>query len=146
MTHLLLETDETRRMISLNKHPKLQELFLSSLPRSDVILHIKGTERAIIMFNLSHYQPETIFRSVNEFLYMISLPSLDSCFQNPDTGKFEQVLLSFVNDGLEKLRSAQVKMLLVQLQWLLGLTVEVQRSFAEYHSKRNPIERVHNQQ
>ena len=121
MTHLLLETDETRRTISLNKHPRLQELFLSSLPRSDVILHIKGTERAIIMFNLSHYQPETIFRSVNEFLYMITLPSLDSCFQNPDTGKFKQVLLSFVNDGLEKLHSAQVKNASCSVAVVIGL-------------------------
>ena len=34
-------------------------------------------------------------------------------------------------------------MLLVRLRRLLGLKAVVQISFAEYHSKRNPVERVH---
>lgn len=36
-----------------------------------------------------------------------------------------------------------MQMLLVHLQRLLGLKAVVQISFAEYHSKRNPVERVH---
>ena len=36
-----------------------------------------------------------------------------------------------------------LKMLLVRLRWLLGLKAVVHVSFAEYHSKRNPVEQVH---
>lgn len=34
-------------------------------------------------------------------------------------------------------------MLLVRLRQLLGLRLVIHMSFAEYHSKRNPVERVH---
>ena len=48
-----------------------------------------------------------------------------------------------MDNGIEKPRSPLVKMLLVRLRRLLGLKVAIQLSFAEYHSKRNPVERVH---
>ena len=143
MTHLLVETIETKRNLTLNNNPKLQELFLSPSPRSEVVVHIKRTGKAITFLNLSHYEPETIFRSVNEFLYMITLPALDACFRNPETGQFKETLVSIVDNGIEKPRSPLVKMLLVRLRRLLGLKAVVHVSFAEYHSKRNPVERVH---
>ena len=143
MTHLLVKTIETNRIVTLNKNPKVQELFLSPSPRSDVVVHIKRTGKAITFLNLSHYEPETIFRSVNEFLYMTTLPALDACFRNPETGQFKEILVSIVDNGIEKPRSPLVKMLLVRLRRLLGLKVAIQLSFAEYHSKRNPVERVH---
>ncbi|KAJ7394611.1 hypothetical protein OS493_000429 [Desmophyllum pertusum] len=143
MTHLLVETVETKRTVTLNNQPKLKELFLSPSPSTDVVVHVKRTGRAVTMLNLSHYEPETIFRSVNEFLYMITLPALDACFRNPETGNIKEMLVSIVDNGIEKPRSPLVKMLLVRLRRLLGLKVVVQMSFAEYHSKRNPVERVH---
>ena len=143
MTHLLVETIETKRVMTLNKTPKVQELFLSPSPRSDVVVRIKRTGKAITFLNLSHYEPETIFRSVNEFLYMTTLPALDTCFRNPETGQFKEILVSIVDNGIEKPRSPLVKMLLVRLRRLLGLKVVIHLSFAEYHSNRNPVERVH---
>lgn len=92
---------------------------------------------------MSHYEPETIFLSVNEFLYMTTLPALDAYFRNPETGQFKEILITIVDNGIEKPRSPLVKMLLVRLRWLLGLKVVIHLSFAEYHSKRNPVERVH---
>lgn len=92
---------------------------------------------------MSHYEPETIFRSVNEFLYMTTLPALDACFRNPETGQFKEILVTIVDNGIEKPRSPLVKMLLVRLRQLLGLKVVIHLSFAEYHSKRNPVEQVH---
>ena len=127
----------------LNNNPKLQELFLSLSPRSEVVVHIKRTGKVITFLNLSHYEPETIFRSVNEFLYMITLPALDVCFRNHETGQFKETLVSIVDNGIEKPRSPLVKMLLVRLRRILGLKAVVYVSFAEYHSKRNPVEHVH---
>ena len=143
MTHLLIETKETRRTVTLNKQPQLQELYLSPSPRTDVVVHVKRTGRALTLLNLSQYEPETIYRSINEFLFMITLPELDSCFRNPETGRMKENLVSIVDNGIEKPRSPLVKMLLVRLRQLLGLRLVIHMSFAEYHSKRNPVERVH---
>ena len=52
MTHLLVKTIETNRIVTLNKNPKVQELFLSPSPRSDAIVHIKRTGKAITSFPL----------------------------------------------------------------------------------------------
>ena len=60
-----------------------------------------------------------------------------------EPGQFKEVLVSVVDNGIEKPRSPLVKMLLVRLRRLLGLKAVVHVSFAEYHSKRNPLERVH---
>lgn len=85
MTHLLVKTIETNRIVTLNKNPKDQGLFLSPSPRSDVVVHIKRTGKAIAFLNLSHYEPKTIFQSVNEFLYVTTLPALDAYFRNLET-------------------------------------------------------------
>lgn len=61
----------------------------------------------------------------------------------PEPGQFKEILLSIVDNGVEKPRSPIVKMLLVRLRRLLGLKVAIQLSFAEYNIKRNPVERVH---
>jgi len=74
---------------------------------------------------------------------MITLPVLDACFRNPETGQFKEILISIMDNGIEKPRSPLVKMLLVCLRWLLSLKVVIHLSFVEYHSKRNPVERVH---
>ena len=116
--------------MTLNKNPKVQELFLSPSPRSDVVIHMKRTGKAIAFLKLSHYEPETIFRSVNEFLHMTTLPALDMCFRNLETGQFKEILISIVDNGIEKPRSPLVKMLLVRLWRLLGLKVAIQLSFA----------------
>ena len=48
-----------------------------------------------------------------------------------------------MDNGIEKPRSPLVQMLLVRLQRLLRLKAVVQISFAEYHTKRNAVKRVH---
>lgn len=96
MTHLLVKTIETNRIVTLNKNRKVQELFLSPSPRSDVVIHIKRSGKAIAFLKLSHYEPETIFRSVIEFLHMTTLPALNMCFRNPETGQFKKILISIV--------------------------------------------------
>ena len=48
-----------------------------------------------------------------------------------------------VNNGVDMPQRPLVQMSLVRLRRYLGLEKITQVSFAEYHSKRNPVERVH---
>ena len=56
---------------------------------------------------------------------MTTLPALDMCIRNPETGQFKEILISIVDNGIEKPRSPLLKMLLVRLWWLLGLKVAI---------------------
>ena len=53
MTHLLVETIETKRTVTLNNQPKLKELFLSPSRRTEVVVHLKITGKAVTMLNQS---------------------------------------------------------------------------------------------
>ena len=44
----------------------------------------------LVSHTCTHCRP--ISRSVNEFLYMTTLPALDACFRNPETGQFKEIL------------------------------------------------------
>lgn len=143
MTHLLVETTETARTVRLNTDDNVQELFMTTAPRKEVMIHLKRSGKAVTLLNLSYYEPETIFRSINELLYLMTLPSLDSFFRNPSNGMLKDVFVFIVDNGVEMPRSPIVKMLLVRLRRLLGIERVLQVAFAEYHSKRNPVERVH---
>ena len=116
---------------------------MTTLPCKEVMIHLKRSGTAATLLNLSYYELETAIRSVNELLYLMTLPSLDSFFHNPLTGRLKDVLISVVDNGIEMPRSPIVKMLLVRLRRLLGIEKIIQVAFAEYHSARNPVGRVH---
>ena len=73
----------------------------------------------------------------------MTLPHLVGHFRDHNTGKLKQSFVFVVDKGVDTPRSPLVQMLLVQLLRYLGLTKICQVSFAEYHSKRNPVECVH---
>ena len=51
MKHLLVQAIETKRKLTVNNNRKLQELFLSPSPRSNVVtVHIKRTGKALPFF------------------------------------------------------------------------------------------------
>ena len=50
MKHLLVQALETKRRLTVNNNGKLQELFLSPSPRSNVVTHIKRTGKALPIF------------------------------------------------------------------------------------------------
>ena len=71
-------------------------------------------------------------------------PTLDHLFRNPDTGKVKEHFAFIVDNGPSEAPSSPlVRMWLVRLARVLKLKTLTQKSFAEYHSKRNPVERVH---
>ena len=130
MTHLFMET-------------RLENADLI-IPGTDIVLNVTRTGEAVTLVNLSQTEPETVFRLFNKIFYLMSIPSLDVFFRNLETGKLKEIFTFIVNNGLsEAPGSLLIQMLLVRLLKFLDLDKVTQRSFAEYLSKRNFIERVH---
>ena len=81
---------------------------------------------------------------MNEFLYLLTKPSLDSVFHNSKTGRLKSIFVFLVDNGHgEDPDSPLTQMCLARILSLLHLSKISQRSFAEYHSKQNFVERVH---
>ena len=81
---------------------------------------------------------------MNEILYLLTLPALDVFFRNKATGNLKTEFTFIVDNGpAEQPSSPLVQLCLVRLLRLLKLHKITQVSFAEYHSKRNYVERVH---
>ena len=118
-------------------------MFFSSNEREETKIHQKWTGRAVTVLRPSLYENETVFCSINEILYLMTLPQLDHCFCDSNSGKLKQSFVFVEDNGVDMPRSPLVKMLLVRLLKYLGLKKICQVSFAEYHSKRNPVERIH---
>ena len=108
----------------------------------DVVIQRSG--KAATILNLAFLEPQTVQRVFNEFFSLLANPSLDSVFINPDTGRLKGHFVFIVDNGpAEAPSSPMVAMLLVRLARILGLKSVAQKPFAEGHSKRNPVQRVH---
>ena len=137
MTFLFLETVITKRDILPTSDDK-------GMVHTDNVTYITRTGQGVSLLYLSFYEPGTTFKCVNELLYLMTLPSLDALFRNAETGKLKEDIILLVDNGpSEQPCSHIVQMLLVRLLKFLNLKRIVQVAFAEYHSKRNFVERVH---
>ena len=135
MTFLFLKT-------VINPYTHMESL---NIPASNTcILHLTRTGQAVTLLNLSFYEPETTFRSMNEVLYLLTLPALDIFFRDQSTNAIKKEWVFVVDNGpAEQPSSPLVQMCLVRMLKFLKLHKITQVSFAEYHSKRNFVERVH---
>ena len=89
-------------------------------------------------------EADTTFKAMNEILYLVSIPALDQFFRDKDTGSLKKELTFVVDNGpSEQPCCPLVKMCMARLLQFLKLEKITQVSFAEYHSKRNYVERVH---
>ena len=72
MTHLFMD---------LYNHKQQQ-------PNTDKVKEIQVTRtgKQVTLIYLGILEPETTFRAMNEMLYLLTLPSLDVIFRNPNTG------------------------------------------------------------
>lgn len=114
------------------------------IPGTETVVNVTRSGKAVILINLSLTEPETVFRVFNEIMYLMTIPSLDKFFRNPDTRRLKEIMGFIVDNGpSEAPASFLVQMLLVRLLKFLDLDKVTQRSFPEYLSKRNPVERVH---
>ena len=107
-------------------------------------LTVTRTGKPVTLIYIGISEPETTFRAMNEMLFLLTLPSLDSVFRNPNTGGLKRLFSFIVDNGHgENPDSPLTQMCLARLLNILNLKKINQRSFAEYHSKRNYVERVH---
>ena len=114
------------------------------IPGSETVVNVTRSGKAVTLINLSLTEPETVFRVFNEIMYLMTIPSLDKFFRKPETGRLKEIMGFIVDNGpSEAPASFLVQMLLIRLLKFLDLDKVTQRSFAEYLSKRNPVERVH---
>jgi hypothetical protein len=142
MTHLLLES----KITTFDPDMTLQRIDLN-LPDSNTILQVTRTGQAVTLVNLSYYERETVSRLMNEIFYMLTIPALDKFFRNPKTQKLKSNFVFVVDNGPSEAPSGHLlQMWLVRLQQFLQLDSVTQVSFAEYNSKRNPVEHVHAQE
>lgn len=129
---------------------KIDQLPASSVNLLDIqvsdttVLQLTRTGQSITLINISFYEPETTFKCLNEILYLLSLSELDVFFRDSRTQELKKEWVFVVDNGpAEQPNCFLVKMCLVRLLNFLKLDKICQVSFAEYHSKRNFVERVH---
>ena len=128
MTHLFMET------VVNYEHNENDNYFYN----------VRRTGAAATLLNLSYFEPETVQRVFNELFLLLIDPALDKFFRNPETGKLKEHFVFIVDNGpSEASCKLLVRMWLARLARVLKLKSVTQKSFAEYHSKRNPVERVH---
>lgn len=119
-------------------------LHLEEKGEQRLVCSVRRMRTAATLLNLSHVEPATVHRVVNEIFLLLRNPALDHLFRNPQTGKLKEHFAFIVDNGpSEALASPLLRMWLVRLARILKLKSVTQKSFAEYHSKRNPVERVH---
>ncbi|CAB3983432.1 zinc finger MYM-type 1-like [Paramuricea clavata] len=142
MTHLLMNTVITKQQF-VPSNPSLHNWDIT-LPNSDTIIHVTRSGKAVTFLNPSLLEPDTTIRLFNEIFLLLSKPNLDFVFRNPKTGRLKSVFVFIVDNGpAEQPSSPLVQMFLIRLLRILDLDKITQVSFAEYHSKRNFVERVH---
>ena len=111
------------------------------------LLTITRSGQGVTLVNPSLFEPDTTFKCLNELLLLLTLPGLDSFFRDPLNGKLRKEMVFIVDNGpSEQPSSYIVQMCLVRLVAFLKLNKVTQVAFAEYHSKRNFVERVHAQE
>ena len=114
------------------------------IPGTETVVNVTRSGKAVTLVNLALTEPETVFRVFNEIMYLMTIPSLDKFFRNPETGRLKEVMGFIVDNGPSEAPARfLVQMLLVHLLKFLDLDKVTQRLLAEYLSKRNPVERVH---
>lgn len=136
MAHLLMES----KILSSSEEVTIP------LSSNSVSVSVMRTGKAVYLTYLSYYEPDTVLRCLNEVLFIMVQPSLDVFFRNPETGKLKENFVFISDNGpAEQPSSPAVQMCLARLFNFLNLDKVIQVSFAEYHSKRNFVERVHPQ-
>lgn len=83
MSHLLMET----------------ELVLEEKSEQRLWYSVRRTGKAVTLLNLSYFEPETVYRALNEIFLLLRNPELDHLFRNPDTGKLKEHFTFIVDNG-----------------------------------------------
>ena len=105
---------------------------------NSTVMHVTRTGQPVTLLYLSYFEPETAFRCLNEILFMLTMPSMDSYFRDIQTDKLKKKFIFIVDNGpAEQPASPLVKMCLVRLLRFLQLHKAVQISFSPADRGRN---------
>ncbi|KAJ7386267.1 hypothetical protein OS493_010671 [Desmophyllum pertusum] len=86
MTHLFMDLKCDEADKRSNSHGK-QEMLITRTGKPVTLIYIGISE------------PETTFRAMDEMFYLLTLPSLDTIFRNPDTGTLKHFFSFIVDNG-----------------------------------------------
>ncbi len=137
MTFLILNTKVTKVTVE-----NVEELQMQVSPNTT--MHVTRSGQVVTFLYLSFFEPDTTLKCMNELFLLLSLPALDNFFRETTTGHLKREFTFAVDNGpAEQPRCPLVQMCLVRLLQFLKLNKITQVSFAEYHSKRNFVERAH---
>lgn len=127
MTHLLMDL---KRYTDTNEN-------------GNVTRTVIRTGRPISFVYMAFFEQESTFNAMNEVFHLMNLPEAD-CELRSSTGALRPNLGFIVDNGHgEDPSSILTQMCMARFLSFLPLQKVTQRSFAEYHSKRNFVERVH---
>ena len=108
------------------------------------VLQVTRSGQGVTLLNLSFLEPDNTFKCLNEVFLLLSTFALVPYFCDQNTKQLKKEFTLVVDNGpAEQPSCPLVQMCLVRLLHFLRLDKVVQISFAEYHSKRNYVERVH---
>ena len=117
MTHLFMEI------------PKISDAELQ-IPGTDCVINVTRSGKAVTLINLSLSEPETVFRVFNELFYLMSIPSLDKFFRNPQTGKLKEVMGFIVDNGPSESLSSFLMRGLVRAAWRADVNTSAPQKWA----------------
>ncbi len=138
-THLFVET-----IVVPRQHLVSDDDYRAIAGPTETPLYIKRTGQAVTLFSLSYFKRDTALCSLTNLFFLMCQPVLNSYFRNPVTGKLKRCFV-FITDNSRSVAPASilVQMLLVRFCRMFNLDKVVQKSFTEYHYKRNFVESVH---
>ena len=129
MTHLILDTQK----------------YVDSAPNQGITQRIvTRSGKPITFVYTGFFEKETTFNGMNEFFRLCILDQVDQELRKTGTSKIRDNIVLLVDNGHgEDPDSPLTKMCMMRVLLLLNVTSITQRAFAEYHSKKNFVERVH---
>ena len=108
------------------------------------MLQVTRSGQGVTLLNLSFFESDNTYKCLNEVFLLLSNYALAPYFRDETTKQLKKEFTFVVDNGpAEQPSCPLVQMCLVRLLRFLSLDRVVQVSFAEYHSKRNYVERVH---
>ena len=103
---------------------------------------VTRTGQPLCFVYMAHFEHGTTFNALNKLFRMFHLEQLDYFFRTVN-GCLKPYLTLLVEIGHEEdLDSPLTQMCLIRIMMFRGFRKVSQRAFAEYHSKRNFVERV----
>lgn len=102
------------------------------------VVEITRTGRPMLLIYIALTETETTFRAMNKFLYLLTLPALDSLFHNPSTDNLKSIFCFIVDNGHgEDPDSPLTQMCLARILVFLKLNITAKETLLKESKKIN---------